>query len=153
PATDIARGRTKRNRARRRTVASSRRWRPLLRRMAPAVDSMGASPRANGPRRKLMVTRFLAAVAVVPAIAAGGAAAQDWPTRPVTLVVPYAAGGPVDIVTRIVTPKMSEVLGQQLIVENMPGAGGMTGAVKVARAAPDGYTFLQGPAGVMTQNQ
>jgi tripartite-type tricarboxylate transporter receptor subunit TctC len=48
---------------------------------------------------------------------------------------------------------MSEVLGQQIVVENLPGAGGMTGAVKVARAAPDGYTFLQGPAGVMTQNQ
>jgi tripartite-type tricarboxylate transporter receptor subunit TctC len=48
---------------------------------------------------------------------------------------------------------MTEVLGQQIVVENLPGAGGMTGAVKVARAAPDGYTFMQGPAGVMTQNQ
>ena len=100
-----------------------------------------------------MVTRLLAAVAAVAAIATGQGAAQEWPTRPITLVVPYAAGGPADIVTRIVTPKMSEVLGQQIIVENLPGAGGMTGAVKVARAAPDGYTFLQGPAGVMTQNQ
>src|SRR5262249_26391763 len=104
-------------------------------------------------RKKLMVTRMLAAVAAIAAIATSQAAAQDWPTRPITLVVPYAAGGPADIVTRIVTPKMSEVLGQQIVVENLPGAGGMTGAVKVARAAPDGYTFLQGPAGVMTQNQ
>jgi tripartite-type tricarboxylate transporter receptor subunit TctC len=101
----------------------------------------------------MMVTRVLAAVAVVAAIGTGHAAAQDWPTRAITLVVPYAAGGPADIVTRIVTPRMSEVLGQQIVVENLPGAGGMTGAVKVARATPDGYTFLQGPAGVMTQNQ
>jgi tripartite-type tricarboxylate transporter receptor subunit TctC len=68
-------------------------------------------------------------------------------------VVPYAPGGPADIVTRIVVPKMTEVLGQPIVVENLPGAGGMTGAVKVVRAAPDGYTFMQGPAGVMTQNQ
>jgi tripartite-type tricarboxylate transporter receptor subunit TctC len=100
-----------------------------------------------------MVTRLLAAVAAVAAIATGQAAAQDWPTRPITLVVPYAAGGPADIVSRIVTARMTEVLGQQIIVENIPGAGGMTGAVKVARASPDGYTFLQGPAGVMTMNQ
>ncbi len=100
-----------------------------------------------------MVTRTLTAIVAVAAIAIGQAAAQDFPARPLTLVVPYAAGGPADIVTRIVTPKMSEVLGQQIVVENLPGAGGMTGAVKVARAAPDGYTFLQGPAGVMTQNQ
>src|SRR5690348_10109066 len=101
----------------------------------------------------MMVTRLLAAAAAVAAIATGQAAAQDWPSRPVTLVVPYAAGGPADIVTRIITPRMSEVLGQQIVVENIPGAGGMTGAVKVARATPDGYQFLMGPAGVMTQNQ
>jgi tripartite-type tricarboxylate transporter receptor subunit TctC len=100
-----------------------------------------------------MSLRVLATIAAIGIIASVPAAAQDFPTRPVTLVVPYAAGGPADIVTRIVTPKMSEVLGQQIVVENLPGAGGMTGAVKVARAAPDGYTFLQGPAGVMTQNQ
>ncbi len=98
--------------------------------------------------------RALAAVAAIAAmVVAAPAAAQDFPTRPLTLVVPYPAGGPADIVTRIVTPKMGEVLGQPIVVENLPGAGGMTGAVKVARAAPDGYTFMQGPAGVMTQNQ
>ena len=100
-----------------------------------------------------MSLRVLATVAAIAAIAAVPAAAQEFPARPLTLVVPYAAGGPADIVTRLVTPKMSEVLGQTIIVENMPGAGGMTGAQRVARAAPDGYTFLQGPAGVMTQNQ
>jgi|SRR5215467_3312895 len=100
-----------------------------------------------------MSFRVLATVAAIAAIASVPSAAQDFPTRALTLVVPYAPGGPADIVTRIVTPKMSEVLGQQIVVENVPGAGGMTGAARVARAAPDGYTFMQGPAGVMTQNQ
>jgi tripartite-type tricarboxylate transporter receptor subunit TctC len=65
--------------------------------------------------------------------------AQDWPTRPVTMVVPYAAGGPLDTGGRIVAPVLSERLGQQVIVENVVGAGGMTGAARVAKAAPDGY--------------
>src|SRR6266511_2331228 len=55
----------------------------------------------------------------------GGAVAQDWPTRPVTMVVPFAAGGPIDVVARIITPRMSELLGQQLVVANIPGAGGL----------------------------
>src|SRR2546430_9618523 len=114
------------------------------------VARTGRSPTT---REGGMSFRVLATVAAIAAIASVPAAAQDFPTRPLTLVVPYAPGGPADIVTRIVTPKMTEVLGQQIIVENVPGAGGMTGAARVARAAPDGYTFMQGPAGVMTQNQ
>jgi tripartite-type tricarboxylate transporter receptor subunit TctC len=58
---------------------------------------------------------------------AGPAAAQDWPNRPVTLVVPYAAGGPVDTIARIVAARLSEILGQQMMIENVGGAGGMTG--------------------------
>ncbi len=100
-----------------------------------------------------MSLKALATFAAIAVIASGPAAAQEFPARPLTVVVPYAAGGPADVVTRLVVPKMSEVLGQTIVVENIPGAGGMTGAQKVARAAPDGYTFLQGPAGVMTQNQ
>jgi tripartite-type tricarboxylate transporter receptor subunit TctC len=80
----------------------------------------------------------------------GCAHAQDWPTRPVTLVVPYAAGGPVDTVGRIMAQGLSEVLGQQVIVENLAGAGGMTGANRVAKAPPDGYTFLLGGSATMT---
>ena len=72
------------------------------------------------------------------------ASAQDWPTRPVTMIVPYAAGGPVDTVGRIMAQGLSEVLGQQVVVENVGGAGGMTGANRVAKAAPDGYTLLLG---------
>src|SRR3954466_4737537 len=76
--------------------------------------------------------------------------AQDWPTRPVTMIVPYAAGGPVDTVGRIMAQGLSEVLGQQVIVENVGGAGGMTGATRVAKAAPDGYTVLLGGSATMT---
>jgi len=100
----------------------------------------------------MVAIRTLAIAAAVATLAAP-AAAQDWPTRPVTLVVPYAAGGPADIVSRMVTPRMSESLGQQIIVENVGGAGGITGAARVARAAADGYQFLMGPAGLMSQNQ
>jgi len=72
------------------------------------------------------------------------ASAQDWPARPVTMIVPYAAGGPVDTVGRIMAQGLSEVLGQQVVVENVGGAGGMTGAHRVAKATPDGYTLLLG---------
>src|SRR5262249_5522009 len=78
------------------------------------------------------------------------ASAQDWPSRPVTMIVPYAAGGPVDTVGRIMAQGLSEVLGQQVIIENIGGAGGMTGATRVARATPDGYTFLLGGSATMT---
>lgn len=78
------------------------------------------------------------------------ASAQDWPNRPVTMIVPYLAGGPVDTVGRIMAQGLGEVLGQQVIVENVGGAGGMTGAARVARATPDGYTFLLGGTATMT---
>ncbi|MFL4983733.1 MAG: Bug family tripartite tricarboxylate transporter substrate binding protein [Xanthobacteraceae bacterium] len=73
-----------------------------------------------------------------------GAGAQDWPARPVTLVVPFAAGGPVDVGGRIVAQRLSEILGRQIVVENVGGAGGSTGASRVAKAPPDGYQVLLG---------
>jgi len=79
--------------------------------------------------------------------------AQDWPARPVTLVVPYAAGGPVDTLGRIMAARLSEILGQQVVVENVGGAGGMTGAARVAKAAPDGYTVLLSGSAVLAINQ
>jgi tripartite-type tricarboxylate transporter receptor subunit TctC len=81
------------------------------------------------------------------------AAAQDWPNRPITMVVPFAAGGPVDVSGRIIAPRMSEILGQQVVIENIGGAGGMTGAARVAKAAPDGYTFLLAGSAVLVLNQ
>jgi tripartite-type tricarboxylate transporter receptor subunit TctC len=81
------------------------------------------------------------------------AAAQDWPTRPVTMVITYAAGGTTDIVGRILATRLSEILGQQVVIENIGGAGGMTGAARVAKAAPDGYQFVLGNVGTHAQNQ
>jgi tripartite-type tricarboxylate transporter receptor subunit TctC len=84
---------------------------------------------------------------------AGAAQAQEWPTRSVTIVIPFAAGGPQDGIGRIVALRMSEVLGQQVIVDNVAGAGGMTGSDRVAKAEPDGYQFVLGSVGTHAQNQ
>jgi tripartite-type tricarboxylate transporter receptor subunit TctC len=80
-------------------------------------------------------------------------AAQDWPTRPVTMVVPFAAGGTSDVIARLVAEGLRNELGQPVIVENVGGAGGMTGANRVARAPPDGYQFVLGNVGTHAQNQ
>ena len=81
------------------------------------------------------------------------AQAQDYPTRPVTLVVPYGAGSPADVLGRLLAQRISEILGQQVIVENVAGAGGVTGVNRVAKAAPDGYQFVQGGTGTHAQSQ
>jgi len=81
------------------------------------------------------------------------AVAQEWPTRSVTMVVPFAAGGPTDVLGRVMAQRLSEILGQQIVVENVGGAGGMTGAQRVAQAAPDGYQFVLGTVGTHAQNQ
>jgi tripartite-type tricarboxylate transporter receptor subunit TctC len=81
------------------------------------------------------------------------AGAQEWPTHPVTLVVPYAAGGPVDALGRILGTGLSDKLGQQITIENVGGAGGMTGSAKVAQARPDGYTMVLGTVGTHAQGQ
>jgi tripartite-type tricarboxylate transporter receptor subunit TctC len=85
-------------------------------------------------------------ISVVAALAAFPmpALAQDWPTRPVTMVVPFAAGGAFDVLGRILAPRISEILGQQIVVENVAGAGGAIAAVRVAKAPADGYQFLLG---------
>jgi len=70
------------------------------------------------------------------------AAAQDWPARAVTMVVPFPPGGGTDVLGRIIGRRLSEILGQQVIIENVGGAGGMIAAAKAARADPDGYTIL-----------
>jgi len=80
------------------------------------------------------------------------AAAKDWPTRPVTMVVPFAAGGAFDVMGRVFATRMSESLGQQVIVENIGAAAGIVGTNRVAKAAPDGYTFLLGSVGTHAYN-
>ena len=97
-------------------------------------------------------TSSVAALALALAFPAG-ARAQDWPTRPVTMVVPFAAGGPVDTMARIMAARLGELLGQQVIVENIGGAGGMTGTARVARAPPDGYTVVLSGSAVLAINQ
>jgi tripartite-type tricarboxylate transporter receptor subunit TctC len=88
-------------------------------------------------------TLSISAVALLAGFhAAVPASAQDWPTRSLTLVVPWAAGGGTDVMGRIMAKRMSEILGQTVVVENIAGAGGMMGSAHVARADPDGYTFV-----------
>src|SRR4051812_46837962 len=94
----------------------------------------------------------LAAFALL-AVSTPAIAQSDWPNRPITMVVPYAAGGPVDTVARVAAARISELLGQQIVVENVGGAGGMTGAARVAKAAPDGYTLLLSGSAVLAINQ
>ncbi|HZO44276.1 MAG TPA: tripartite tricarboxylate transporter substrate-binding protein [Xanthobacteraceae bacterium] len=97
--------------------------------------------------------RTVFAAAVLSAAAFAPAQAQTWPNRPINLVVPYAAGGPVDTIARIVSARVSEILGQQIIIENIGGAGGMTGAARVAKSTPDGYTMLLSGSAVSAINQ
>jgi tripartite-type tricarboxylate transporter receptor subunit TctC len=89
------------------------------------------------PRMIALAATILLAVGFT----AGPAAAQDWPSRPVTMVVPFAPGGGTDVLGRIVARRLSEILGQQVIVENIGGAGGMIGSARVVNATPDGYEF------------
>lgn len=93
--------------------------------------------------------RLAGAVAGVAALAALAAPtqAQTYPARPVTMIVPFAAGGPTDIIGRIVADHMSKTLGQQIVIENVVGAGGTTGATRAMRANPDGYTIIMGHMG------
>jgi len=93
--------------------------------------------------RKLLVALVLC---LVPTLAL----AQSYPDRPITIVVPFAAGGPTDTVTRLVAEAMSKDLGQQILVENVGGAGGTLGAARVAKAEPDGYTLLLHHIGMAT---
>jgi tripartite-type tricarboxylate transporter receptor subunit TctC len=101
-----------------------------------------------------MMGKIVRALVVVFAAAlATPVQAQDWPTRPLTMINPFAAGGPNDVLARLFAQRMGEILGQPVIVENVGGAGGMNGADRVAKAPPDGYTFLQGTVGTQAQNQ
>src|SRR5262249_20551502 len=81
------------------------------------------------------------------------ALAQAYPTNPLMMIIPYADGGPPDVLGRLMAQRMSEILGQQVVVENVGGAGGMTGSKRVADAAPDGYTFVLGTVGTHAQSQ
>jgi tripartite-type tricarboxylate transporter receptor subunit TctC len=100
--------------------------------------------------RSLIPVRIMAAFAV---LASAPALAQSWPERPLTMVIPFAAGGAVDVMGRILAARLTEILGQRVIIDNVGGAGGMSGAYRVAKATPDGYEFVLGSIGTHAQNQ
>ena len=101
------------------------------------------------PRRKFL---HLAAGAAAVPVASRIASGQAYPTRPITLVVPYAAGGPTDVIGRVVADGMRTALGQPVVIENVTGAGGSIGVGRVVRAAPDGYTISIGQWGSHVAN-
>jgi tripartite-type tricarboxylate transporter receptor subunit TctC len=102
------------------------------------------------PRRRFL--RFAAGASALP-IALHFAGAQTYPARALTLVVPFAAGGPSDVAGRILAQRMSEILGQQVVVENISGAGGTVGSARVAKGTPDGYQFVLGNSGTHVWSQ
>jgi tripartite-type tricarboxylate transporter receptor subunit TctC len=101
------------------------------------------------PRRRFLQ---LAGAAALPTMSRN-ARAQAYPSRPITLIVPFAAGGTFDVMGRIIAVRMSEILGQQVVIENTTGAGGIVGVNRVVNAAPDGYTILLGTSGTHSYNQ
>jgi tripartite-type tricarboxylate transporter receptor subunit TctC len=100
-----------------------------------------------------MAKRLLIAALGALMVWAGTANAEPYPSRPITMIIPFAAGGPQDTIGRIVAQRMSEILGQQVVIENVGGAGGTTGSVRVKNAAPDGYTFVWASVGTHAQSQ
>ncbi len=91
--------------------------------------------------------RILFAFVGLAALWSGSVSAQNYPTRPITMTVPFAAGGPTDIIARIVGEHMSKTLGQQIVIENVVGAGGTTGITRASQAKPDGYNIMMGHMG------
>jgi tripartite-type tricarboxylate transporter receptor subunit TctC len=94
-----------------------------------------------------LIVRAVVAAAAVLALGFSTQAQQAYPSRPITVVVPFAAGGPTDVLARILGQHMSQTLGQQIVVENVTGGGGSIGSARVAKAASDGYTFVLGNLG------
>ena len=91
--------------------------------------------------------------ALLVALTASAASAQEWPTQPIKIVVSAAAGGPIDVFGRVMAERLTPILGQSVVVENVPGAGGMVGGKRVASAEPDGYTVLLGTIATHTHSQ
>ena len=116
------------------------------------VDARPMMPMDARPRACAARTAGFALAVLHGAFAAAPATAQPWPSKPVRLVVPYVAGGPVDIMGRVVAQKLTDAFGQQVIVDNRAGANGNIGGEIVARAAPDGYTLFMGANGPIAVN-
>src|SRR5262245_7569368 len=100
-------------------------------------------------RTKLLIVAFigLLGIAAVGVSVPTSLGPNHYPAKPITVVVPFPAGGPSDIVARVVTERMATILGQSLVIENVGGGGGTIGSARVAAAHPDGYTLLAGSMG------
>src|SRR5918997_3358029 len=96
---------------------------------------------------KIVSTTIAAALAALGLAATGASAQGNFPSRPITMIVPFAAGGPTDVIARIVSDHMSRTLGQQIVIENVAGAGGTTGITRAAQSQADGYTIMMGHMG------
>jgi tripartite-type tricarboxylate transporter receptor subunit TctC len=111
------------------------------------------SPRAKAlPTRRTVLRSIGGAAAVASGLAARPAFAANWPSRPVRIIVPFAAGGTTDILARALAPELQRVFGQPFIVDNKPGAGGNLGAAEVAKSVADGHTLLMGTVGTHAIN-
>ena len=114
------------------------------------ITNPAASPRPQARRRRGVLRALLAGSAL--AVTAAGAWAQSWPQRPVKIVIPYGAGSSPDVFARVLAERLTPRLGQPVLVENRAGAGGNLGTGFVARATPDGYTFLVSTNGPLVNN-
>src|SRR5262245_47289472 len=101
----------------------------------------------------MRTSRTLLVFAVAAILGTGQATAQEWPTRTLTMVVAFTPGGPLDTLARNLQPNLSEALGQQVIVENVPGGGGTIGSLRVANADPDSHMFTLGSIGTHAISQ
>src|ERR1700732_175481 len=132
--------------------------RPCLAKLGGTLNTISrftgqAAHRQNTPGKGArMLARICTGCGLLLALV-GAAFAQGYPTKPVTMIIPFAAGGPTDVLGRVMAQRMSEILGQQVVVENGGGAGGMTGSKRVADAAPDGYSVVLGTVGTHAQSQ
>jgi tripartite-type tricarboxylate transporter receptor subunit TctC len=126
--------------------------------MAPMFHLTAAAPavptglRKDPPMERPLIRRHLLAAALALLASAPLLAQTNWPSKPIRVVLPFPPGGPSDIVMRLAAEKMQAALGQQVVIENRAGAGGNLGAAEVARAAPDGYTWLWGTDTLVTVN-
>src|SRR5438270_9062256 len=116
-------------------------------RRAYATRSVDAGQSKNDVGEVIMTRHWTTAAVLLVMAGLNGAHAEDYPARTVTMIVPFAAGGPADVTGRVVADIFTRHLGQEFVVENAVGAGGTIGTLRAARAAPDGYTMLVGPMG------
>jgi tripartite-type tricarboxylate transporter receptor subunit TctC len=119
-------------------------------RKAGSLRIIGLGLEGQGREQEMSFVRQLLAGVALAFFALGAAGAAEYPTKPVTIIVPFAAGGPTDVIARLIGDHMSRTLGQPIIVENIGGGGGTIGMTRVAHADPDGYTIAVGNMGTQS---